>query len=144
MSLPNLHRQVHKKITVTDPNEFVRLIEKKASSNPLRKKLKLFIESVAVMAAGGWRTSDVRMQNTLVPGIARVGGSQEFVRGYLWECAAIQPNTSEEPTSGLCFLTLNERGLFDRLYGNNPEAEAALLYADFIADEELTENKDTK
>jgi hypothetical protein len=141
MSLPNLHRKEDKKITVTDPNEFVRLLEKKASSNPLRKKLKLFIESVAVMAAGGWRTSDVRMQNTLVPGIARVGGSQDFVRGYLWECAAIQPNTSEEPTSGLCFLTINERGLFDRLFGNNPEAEASLLYTDFTPD---PEDKDKK
>ncbi|BDD79886.1 hypothetical protein [Burkholderia phage FLC9] len=142
MSLPNLHYKEDKKITVTDPNEFVKLLERKASSNPLRKKLKLFIESVAVMAAGGWRTSDVRMQNTLVPGIARVGGSEEWARGYLWECAAIQPNTSEAPTTGLCFLTLNERGLFDRLYGNNPEADASLLYADFIADPE--ENKDLK
>jgi hypothetical protein len=141
MSLPTLHRQVHKKITVTDPNEFVRLIEKKASSNPLRKKLKLFIESVAVMAAGGWRTSDVRMQNTLVPGVARVGGAEEFVGGYLWECAAIQPNTSEEPTTGLCFLTINERGLFDRLYGNNPDADPSLLYTDFIA---TPEDKDQK
>jgi hypothetical protein len=130
---------IHKKITMTDPQAFVELISKKASSNPLRKKMLMFVEAVAVMAAGGWRTSDVRMQNTMVPGKARVGGSEEHTFGYLWECVAIQPNTSQEPSVSICFMTVNERGLFDRLYGNNPEAPASLLYADFVPDPENKE-----
>jgi hypothetical protein len=142
--LPNLHVRKDTKITMKDPQAFIDLITKKASSNPLKKKLQMFIESVAFMAAGGWKNVDLRMQNTLVPGVARIGGKEEFVRGYLWECVAMMPRVSGEPTSGTCFLTVNERGLFHMLYGNNPEADGALLYADFIADEEVTENKDTK
>jgi len=131
-------QEQHKKITVADPNEFLMLLHRRASSNPLRKKMQLFIEAVNIMAGGDLHVADVRIANTLVPGHAKVAGRPEPVFGYLWEAVAFQPKTEEAPTTSVCFLSMNERSLFDRLYGNNPEADASLRFEDF---EELNKEK---
>lgn len=135
-------KQVHKKLTVANPNEFIELIKRKSSSNPLRKKLSMFIESVILMAGEGNAVADVRSANTLIPGWARVGGEPQLVFGYLWESTAFQPTSEDKQVTGTCFLTLNERGLFHRLYGNNEDAELALTFADFTADEDTSTNKE--
>lgn len=126
----------HKRITIADPNEFMALLRKKASSNPLRKKFQMFIESVVFLAADGDIQVDVRISNTLVPGIARVGGSMEYTFGYLWESTAHLLESPQEAVTGTCFLTINERGLFDRLYGSNEDAAATLRFTDFTPREE--------
>lgn len=129
-------KQTHKRITIADPNQFIALAKKKASSNPLRKKLSMFLESVILMAGEGNSVADVRSVNTLVPGNARVAGRPEMVFGYLWESTAFQAPTPDQQVTGTCFLTLNERGLFDRLYGNNEEAEVNMTFTDFTPREE--------
>lgn len=128
----------HKRIAEANPNLFIELLKRKASSNPLRKKLSLFLEAVIIMAGGDNRVKDVRSANSLIPGHAKVAGSSTPVFGYLWESVAFQPQTEEEPVTSVCFLTINERGMFNMLYGNNPAAPVSLRFEDF---EEETQEK---
>lgn len=133
-------KQTHKRISMSNPNEFIALVIKKASSVPMHKKMLMFAESVILLAANGERGKNVRCANNLIPGKARVAGSADYSFGYLWESTAIPADgdNTEDSVTGTCFMTTNDRGLFDRLYGNNEDAEAALKYADFIANQETT------
>jgi hypothetical protein len=132
----------HKRITIANPNEFMLLARKKASSNPLRKKLSIFIEAVIVMAQENNTVADIRSANTLVPGHAKVGGSETPVFGYLWESVAFPATEPEMQVMSSCFLTVNERELFDRMYGNNEAAPLAMQYSDFVPREELPIKKE--
>lgn len=114
-------------------------VTKKASSNPLRHLQYDFAMAVMEKATKGDHKTPLKTMATFTPGRAKVGVSEEHVFGYLWEFSAAL-STSKDPADmvfGTCFMTVNDRDLFSRIYSQHENAAADIKFRDFIADTEM-------
>lgn len=126
-----------KKFEINHPYELIDFLAANSSNSPIKNIQREIGMTVINSATASGRPGDgLAVSAVFTPGSARVflNGTYQFVKGFQWEIAA---TTGRDESDALphvfvkCFMSVNDRNMFNRLYTKEEGTAVDKLYTEF-------------